>query len=57
LHLTHYPKLGSGDVPKRYLRRRVSGTPELADIPYGAWAEKSPHSELWDIVTAAPEVA
>jgi len=42
--------LGSGEIPRRYLRRMVAPTPELSDIPSGAWAEKSPHTELWDIV-------
>ena len=44
--------LGSGEVPRRYLIRRFSGPPELVDLPVGSWAEKSPGTELWDIVEA-----
>ena len=49
--------LGSGEVQKRYLRRGVNPAPELNDIPAGAWAEKPPNTELWDIVKAGSEVA
>jgi hypothetical protein len=41
--------LGAGEVKHRYHMRRFCGTPALDDIPGGHWAEKQPHSELWDI--------
>lgn len=39
---------GAGYVIKRW-RGMQYAPPNVEDIPYGCWAEKSPKSEYWDI--------